>query len=52
MPGDYLSKNHWTADGERDNSRELKFEKNHTLEKNSEIVYCPVLKNARGVLIW
>ena len=31
--------------GERDNSFEFKFEKNHTLEKNSEfgvIVYCPI----------
>ena len=33
--------------GERDNSRVFKFEKNHTLEKNSEfrvIVYCPIQK--------
>ena len=32
-------------DGERDNSFEFKFEKNHTLEKNPEfgvIVYCPI----------
>ena len=41
------SKNHLTSDGERDNSQVFKFEKHHTLEKNSEfrvIVYCTIPK--------